>query len=98
MVQKFKFLFSISRKWLKTRQSNFFSSKCNFFIAYELDIGSRDLDANFFLKDHLFGGATLTKKPDPDKYFYSRYGIGFDSAHFFYIQILIGVTMLLFLD
>ena len=50
-----------------------------FFIAYELDTQSRDLNSDFTLKDFLFGGVKLAKNADPDKYVYSGYIIGFDS-------------------
>ena len=42
-----------------------------------------NLNADFTLKDHLFGAVKLTKNPDPDKYSYSGYGIGFDSRSLF---------------
>ena len=65
---------------LKTKKSNFYSSKCNkFFIVYELDTWSRDLNSDFTLKDCIFGGVNLDKNTDPDKYVYTGYGIGFDS-------------------
>ena len=44
---------------------------------------SGDLNTNFILKDHLFGAVKLTKNADPDKYSYSRYGIGLDSRSLF---------------
>ena len=50
-----------------------------FFVVYELDTWSRDLNSDFTLKDCLFGGVKLAKNTDPDKYVYSGYGIGFDS-------------------
>ena len=49
-----------------------------FFIVYELDTWPQNLDSNFTLKNFLFGGVKLAKNADPDKYSYSRYGIGFD--------------------
>ena len=55
----------------------------NLFIAYELDAWSRDLSANFTLKDYLFGAFKLTRNADPGKYSYSWYGIGFDSCSLF---------------
>ena len=51
----------------------------NLFIAYDLDTWSRDLYTDFTLKNCLLGSAKLTKNPDPDKYIYSSYSIGFDS-------------------
>ena len=51
----------------------------NLIIFYELDTWSRDLNANFTLRDCLFGAVKLTKNADPDKYSYSGYDIGFDS-------------------
>ena len=55
----------------------------NSFTVYELDTSWRDLNANFILKDCFFGAVQLTANPDPDKYSYSRYGIGFDSRSLF---------------
>ena len=51
----------------------------NYFIVYELDSWSRDLNTDFTLGDCLFGGVKLTKSIDPDKYSYSSFGIGFDT-------------------
>ena len=50
----------------------------NLFIVYELERWSRDLNTDFTLKDCLFGAVKLAINPDPDKYKYSGYGIGFD--------------------
>ena len=50
-----------------------------FFIVYELDRRSWDLNSNFTLKDCLFGGVKLAKNADLDKYVYHDYGTGFDS-------------------
>ena len=50
-----------------------------FFIVYELDAWSRDLNYDFTLKDCLFGGIKLDKNVDPIKYLYRGYGIGCDS-------------------
>ena len=55
----------------------------NFFIAYELDIWSQDLNSDFTLKDCLFGGVKLAKNADTDKYVYSSYSMGFDSRSLF---------------
>ena len=38
-----------------------------FFIVFELDTWSRDLNSDFTLKDCLFGGVKLAKYADPDK-------------------------------
>ena len=47
----------------------------NFFIAYELNTWSRDLNPDFTLKDCLFGGVKLAKNVDLDKYVHSGYDI-----------------------
>ena len=47
----------------------------NLFIGYALDTWSQDLNADFTLKDGLFGSVKVTKNSDTDKYSYSRYGI-----------------------
>ena len=39
----------------------------------------RKFDTDFTLGGCLFGGVTLSKSVDPDKYSYSGYGIGFDT-------------------
>ena len=36
--------------------------------------------AEFMYENSFFGAVKLTKVVDPDKYFYSRYGIGFDAC------------------
>ena len=53
-------------------------NRINFFIVYELDTWSRDLNSNLTLNDCLFGGVKLAKNADPDKYVYNSYGIGFN--------------------
>ena len=50
-----------------------------FFIAYELDARSKDLNTTFTLGDCLFGAVNLTKNADPDKYWFSGCGIAFDA-------------------
>ena len=52
---------------------------------YELNIWSQDLNAEFTLKDCLFGALKLSKNFNPNKYSYSEYGIGFDSNWLFSI-------------
>ena len=56
------------------------------FIVYELDTSPRDLSTNFTLGDCLFGAFKLTKNPDPDKYRYNGYGIGFDARSQFLLS------------
>lgn len=46
------------------------------FIFYELDIWLRDLNPDFILKDCLSGTVKLTTNADPDKYYYTEFGIG----------------------
>ena len=48
-------------------------------IIYEIKIWQNDLDSEFTSLNSLFGVVKLTKNSDPDKYSYSRYGIGFDA-------------------
>ena len=67
------------------------------FTVYELDGWSQDLNTFFILKDCLFRGVKLTENTDPDKYFYSGYGIGFDSRSVFSILIS-WLKILLFLE
>ena len=49
----------------------------NIYVVYELG-ASNSNDNDPTLKNCLFGGVTLTKNTDIDKYGYSGYGIGFD--------------------
>ena len=51
-----------------------------FFIVYELDKCSWDLNSDFTLKDCLFGIVKLAKDADADKYVYSCGVVGFDSC------------------
>ena len=51
-----------------------------FFNVYELDAWPQDLNTDFTLGAWLFGGVTLTKNADGDKYSYSGYGTGFDNC------------------
>ena len=55
----------------------------NLFAAYELDRWSQNLNADFTLKDCLFGAVKLTKNADLDKNSYSRDCIGFNSCSLF---------------
>ena len=57
----------------------------NLYIVYELNIRPQNVNAEFTLKDCLFGAVKLIKNANPNKYSYSRYGIGFDSRSFFSI-------------
>ena len=49
------------------------------FIVHELDSWPSDLNTDFTLGGFLFGSVKLTKDPDPDKYSYSVYDIGFNT-------------------
>ena len=53
------------------------------FIVYELNTWSKNLNVDFTLQDCLFGAVKLTTNADADKYFYSGYGVGFDSCLLF---------------
>ena len=72
-----------------------------YFIVYELDTCSQDLNSDFTLKDCLFGRVKLAKNTNPDQYVYSSYGIEFDSRSEFSlcdgsmdkIVIIFGVDM-----
>ena len=80
MVEDIKFLFNIKRKLLKAKKRNFHSTKQNnFFIVYELDTWSRDLNNDFTLKHCLCGCDYLAKNTNSDKYVLSGSGIRFNS-------------------
>ena len=68
---------------LKQDKGTFTSRILNFFITYQLDTWSEDLDGDYNLNDCLFGAVKLTKNADPDKYYYSECCIGFDPRSFF---------------
>ena len=68
-----------------------------FFIDYELDSWSRDLNADFRLNYCLFGAVKLTKNVDFDKYSYLGYSIRFNSRSLFLIQSFdFGKTVIIF--
>ena len=52
----------------------------NLHIVYELKMRSQDLNAEFTLKNCLFGNVRITRNADPDKYLFSGCGIVFDSC------------------
>ena len=54
-----------------------FSSKIvvELYIVYKLNVQSQDLNAEFTLKDCLFGAAKLTNNANPNKYVYLGYVI-----------------------
>ena len=64
-------------------------------------VWSQELNAKFTLKDCLFGNVEITKNADSNKYFYSGYGIAFNSRSLFSIPnfdwgknvIIFGVDM-----
>ena len=73
--------FCLVFKWTCLKQINAIytpPNRIHFFIVYELDTGSRDLNTDFTLKDCLFGGVKLAKNNDQDKYVYTGYSIGFN--------------------
>ena len=62
----------------------------NVYIAYEL-VASSSHNNDPTLKNCLFGGITLTKNADIDKYGYSGYGIGFvenQAFHFLFVDLV----------
>ena len=77
-IQFFSLIFEES--CLKQKSPTFIPPNIiDFFIVYELDTWSEDLNSDFALNNCLFGGVKLDKNVYPDKYVYSVYGIGFDS-------------------
>ena len=51
----------------------------NLYIVCEINLWPLNLDRKLTLFNFLFGLIRLTENADPDKYFYSGYGIGFDT-------------------
>ena len=49
-----------------------------YFIVYELDKWSQDLNSDFTLRDCLFQGVTLAKNADLVNYVYNGYSAGFN--------------------
>ena len=54
-----------------------------FFIVYELDTWSRDINTDFTLKNCFFGSEKITKNADSDNYKYIGYSIRFDLRSFY---------------
>ena len=70
------FCLSFKGSCLKQKNATFTPpNRINFFV-YKWNTCSQDLNSDFSLKDHLFGGVKLGKNVDPDKYIYSGYDIG----------------------
>ena len=58
----------------------------------------QDLNADFTLKDCLLRAVNLTNISDPDNILIQDTVLNLILVHFFHIQVLIGVKILLFLD
>ena len=52
----------------------------NAYIAYDLDVWSRNPTNNFKFKNYLLGWTSIVKNSDKEKSGFSGYGIKFDSA------------------
>ena len=72
--------------WQKYKAPFTKNNVVNLFIVFELNRWSKDLNGEFTVKERLFGNVEITKNADPDKYFYSGYGTGFDSQSLFSIS------------
>ena len=80
IVWIFKFCLVFKGSCLKQKNATYTRpNRIIFFIVYELDTWSQDLNSDFTIKDCLFGGVKLAKNADRDEYVYIGYGIGFDS-------------------
>ena len=68
-MNNFRIRLKFKGSFLKQGEKAAFTPKhaVNLFIVCELDTWSRDLDADFTLKDCLFGCVKLPKNADPDK-------------------------------
>ena len=65
--------------WLKQEKVTYTHGVVlNFYIVYEINLWPLNLNSKFSLLNLLFDAVKLTKNVDPDNYFYSEYGIGFD--------------------
>ena len=51
----------------------------NIYIVYEINSRLLSVDKDFALGNSIVGAVTLLTNPDPDRYLYSRKGIGFDA-------------------
>ena len=69
----------------------------NLFIVYELDTWSDNLNAEFALKDCLFGNVKITKNADLINILVQDLEWHLILVHFFQFQILIKLKMSLFL-
>ena len=59
----------------------------NLSISFTLNQKLRNFNTDFTLGSCLFRSVKLTKNADLDKYKYSGYDIGFDSAQIFHLQM-----------
>ena len=93
--QNFYFCLIFKKSCLKQKNATVIPpNKIIFFIKYELDTWSWDLNSNFTLKDCLFAGGRLAKNADQAKYIYTFYDIGFDSRDsIIAIAIISGIDM-----
>ena len=62
----------------------------NFYTVYEMNLCLLNLGIIFAFLNSLFGAVKLTKHADPGKYFYSWYGIGFDTCSTFLLSYKTG--------
>ena len=69
----------------------------NLYISWTLTPWLKNLNTDFTLNNCFFGTARLTKNVDPDKYKYSREGIGFDSrSEFSFTDGSMGRSVIIF--
>ena len=69
-----------------------------YFIVYELDTWSPDLNSAFTLRDCFFGGIKIAQNTDRHEYVYSGYGTGFDLHSEFHYLTVTWVKISLFLE
>ena len=93
------FCFVFKRSCLKQEKTTFTPIDIiNLFIVYELERWSQDLSADFSLKDWLFRDVKLWKILIHINILIQDKILNLILVHFFYVWVLIGIKMLLFLE
>ena len=79
-LSEYRVVIKFDKYPLVAEQNNYLSKIVNVYIVYDLGDWPRNPTNNFKVKKCLFGGTSIVKNSDKEKYVYSGYGITSDSA------------------